>query len=200
MGNKVICLSRQFGSGGHDIGKLLAEKLNIPFFDKNLIQLASERTGLPLELIERGEERKTNQWLYAGLNDTSTSIISNLPPTDITFAVQRDIILDVAQQSDCIIVGRCADAILRETDARILSVFVDAPFEDRVRRKMGIEHMDERSTAALVRRTDKRRKAYYNFNTGLEWGKPDNYDLCLNSTTLGIEGVVDLIAFQYGKM
>ena len=200
MGNKVVCLSRQFGSGGHDIGKLLAERLNIPFYDKNLIEIASERTGLSPELIERGEERKTNQWLYAGFNDTSQSIINNLPPTDITFAIQRDIILDVARQGDCVIVGRCSDAILRETDARILSVFVVAPFEDRVRRKIEIEHLDERSTVALVRKTDKRRKAYYNFNTGLEWGKPENYDLCLNSTTLGIDGVVNLIALQFARL
>lgn len=200
MGNRVISLSRQYGSGGHDIGKLLAEKLNIPFYDKNLIQLASERTGLSPELIERGEERKTNQWLYAGLNDTSMSIIENLPPTDITYAVQRDIILDAARQGDCIIVGRCSDAILRETDARMLSVFIAAPFEDRVKRKMQIERLDERATAALVRKTDKRRKAYYNFNTGLEWGKPDNYDMCLNSSSLGIEGTVSLIAIQFEKL
>jgi cytidylate kinase len=200
MGNRVIAINRQFGSGGHEIGKLLAEKLNIPFYDKALIRLASERSGLNPELIEREEERKTNQWLYAGLTDTSQSIINNLPPTDITFAIQRDIILDAARQGDCVIVGRCSDAILKETDARVLSVFIAAPFEDRVKRKMEILGMDEHETAASVRKTDKRRKAYYNFNTGLEWGRPENYDLCVNTSALGFEGAADILTRLFEKL
>jgi cytidylate kinase len=200
MGHKVIAINRQFGSGGHEIGEMLAEKLNIPFYDKALIRLASERSGLNPELIAREEEKKTNQWLYAGLTDTSRSIMTNLPPADITFAIQRDIILDAARQSDCVIVGRCSDAILRETEANVLSTFICAPFEDRVKRKMGIMGMDERETTAIVRKTDKRRKAYYNFNTGLEWGKPENYDVCVNSSALGIEGVVDILARLFERM
>jgi cytidylate kinase len=200
MANRVISIARQFGSGGHDIGKQLAEKLGIPFYDRNLIELASERTGLSPELLERNDERKTNQWLYAGLADSSRTMASAIPPTDITFAVQRDIILDAARDGDCVIVGRCADAILKPTDARVLSVFIAAPFESRVRRKIEIEHLDERETTALVRKTDKRRKAYYNFNTGLEWGKPENYDLTVNAATLGIQTVVDLLAALYQKL
>ncbi|MGI6238375.1 MAG: AAA family ATPase [Christensenellales bacterium] len=200
MANRVISIARQFGSGGHDIGKQLAEKLGIPFYDRNLIELASERTGLSPELLERNDERKTNQWLYAGLADSSRAMASAIPPTDITFAVQRDIILDAARDGDCVIVGRCADAILKPTDARVLSVFIAAPFESRVRRKIEIEHLDERETTALVRKTDKRRKAYYNFNTGLEWGKPENYDLTVNAATLGIQTVVDLLAALYQKL
>ena len=200
MKNKVVCIGRQFGSGGHDIGKLLAEKLNIPFYDKNLIELASERSGLSRELLERGEERKTNQWLYAGMTNANGMTYASLPPTDITFALQKDIILDAARESNCVIVGRCCDVILRTEDIKLLSVFIAAPFEDRVKRKMKIENLDEKETTALVRKTDKRRKAYYNYNTGLDWGSPDNYDLCINSSAVGIEQAVKMLAELYEKM
>ena len=118
----------------------------------------------------------------------------------MTYALQRDIILDAAKEHDCIIVGRCSDAILHQTDAKVLSVFISAPFEDRVKRRMHEEALDEKTTIALVKKNDKRRKAYYNFNTGLEWGAPENYDLSLNSSSLGIDGAVELLAKLYEKM
>lgn len=195
--SKVICIGRQYGSGGHDIGKTLAERLQIPFHDRSLIELASERSGLSLDVIERGEERKTSQWLYAGMHDTNAMLYNNLPATDITFNTQREIILEAAREGDCIIVGRCSDVILKSTRTQLLNVFICAPFEDRVRRKMELEGWDEKTATANVRRTDKRRKAYYDFNTGFEWGKPENYDLCLNSSAMGIEGIVNLLEKLY---
>ena len=200
MKNRVICIGRKFGSGGHDIGKMLAERLNIPFYDKNLIELASQRSGLNPEMLERGEERKTNQWLYAGMTNANGMTMNSLPPTEITFALQRDIIMDAAKEGDCVIVGRCSDVILRAMDVKVLSVFIAAPFEDRVQRKMKIENLDEKTTSALVRKTDRRRRAYYNYNTGLEWSAPDNYDLCINSSSVGIEQAVKMLAELYEKM
>lgn len=200
MKNRVVCIGRQFGSGGHDIGKMLAERLNIPFYDKNLIELASQRSGLNPEMLERGEERKTNQWLYAGMTNANGMTMNSLPPTEITFALQRDIIMDAAKEGDCVIVGRCSDVILRAMDVKVLSVFIAAPFEDRVQRKMKIENLDEKTTSALVRKTDRRRRAYYNYNTGLEWSSPDNYDLCINSSSVGIEQAVKMLAELYEKM
>lgn len=200
MSNRVICIGRQFGSGGHDIGKMLAEKLNIPFYDKNLIELASERSGLSMEMLERGEERKTNQWLYAGMTNANGLTTNSLPPTEITFALQRDIILDAARSGDCVIVGRCSDVILKSIEVRVLSVFIAAPFDDRVQRKCRIENVDEKTATALVRKTDKRRKAYYNYNTGLDWGAPDNYDICINSSSVGFEQAVKMLAELYEKM
>jgi cytidylate kinase len=200
MKNRVICIGRQFGSGGHDIGLMLAKKLNIPFFDKNLIELASDRSGLSREMLERGEERKTSQWLYAGMTNANGMTMNSLPPTEITFALQRDIIVDAAKEGDCVIVGRCSDVILKSIDVKVLSVFIAAPFEDRVQRKMEIEKLDEKTTSALVRKTDRRRKSYYNYNTGLDWGAPDNYDLCINSSSVGIEQAVKMLAELYEKM
>lgn len=200
MKNRVICIGRQFGSGGHDIGKMLAEKLNIPFYDKNLIELASERSGLSKEMLEKGEERKTNQWLYAGMTNANGLTTNSLPPTEITFALQRGIITEAAKEGDCIIVGRCSDVILKALDVKVFSVFIAAYMESRVERIMGKYSLNEKDATALIRKTDKRRKAYYNYSTGLDWGAPDNYDLCINSSTVGMEHAVKMLAELYEKM
>jgi len=200
MAHKVICIGRQNGAGGHIIGEALAKKLGIAFFDKNLITLAAERSGLSPELIEHGEERKTNSFLYNALGDAATITIDSVPHTDVTFAMQRDLIIEAARTQDCVIIGRCSDSILRSTPAKVLSVFIAAPFEDRVQNKMTLEGRDYKSLAPEIRKTDKRRRAYYNYNTGNEWGLAENYDVCLNSSTLGIDGCVELLAAYFEKM
>lgn len=200
MANRVICIGRQNGAGGHIIGEALAKKLNIAFYDKNLITLASERFGVNADLIEHGEERKTNTWLYTAMGDTGTKTIDSLPHTDVTFALQRELIIEAARTHDCVIIGRCSDYILSATPAKVLSVFISAPFEDRVKRKIELEGLDYKTLAPQIRKTDKRRRAYYNYNTGNEWSAAESYDLCLNSSKLGIDGCVDLLARIYETM
>jgi len=200
MANRIICIGRQNGAGGHIIGEALAKKLGIAFYDKNLISLAAERSGLSPELIEHGEERKTNQFLYSALGEAATITIDSVPHTDVTFSMQRDLIIEAARTHDCVIIGRCSDSILRATPAKVLSVFIAAPFEDRVQNKMRLEGRDYKSLAPEIRKTDKRRRAYYNYNTGNEWGEPENYDVCLNSSKLGIDGCVELLAAYFEKM
>ncbi len=200
MANRVICIGRQNGAGGHIIGEALAKKLGIAFYDKNLITLAAERSGLSPELIEHGEERKTNSFLYNTLGEAATITIDSVPHTDVTFAMQRDLIIEAARTHDCVIIGRCSDTILRATPAKVLSVFIAAPFEDRVQNKIKLEGRDYKSLAPEIRKTDKRRRAYYNYNTGNEWGLAENYDVCLNSSTLGIDGCVELLAAYFYKM
>jgi cytidylate kinase len=200
MANRVICIGRQNGAGGHIIGEALAKKLGIAFYDKNLITLAAERSGLSPELIEHGEERKTNSFLYNTLGEAATITIDSVPHTDVTFAMQRDLIIEAARTHDCVIIGRCSDTILRATPAKVLSVFIAAPFEDRVQNKIKLEGRDYKSLAPEIRKTDKRRRAYYNYNTGNEWGLAENYDVCLNSSTLGIDGCVELLAAYFDKM
>lgn len=200
MANRVICIGRQNGAGGHIIGEALAKKLGIAFYDKNLITLAAERSGLSPELIEHGEERKTNSFLYNTLGEAATITIDSVPHTDVTFAMQRDLIIEAARTHDCVIIGRCSDTILRATPAKVLSVFIAAPFEDRVQNKIKLEGRDYKSLAPEIRKTDKRRRAYYNYNTGNEWGLAENYDVCLNSSTLGIDGCVELLAAYFNKM
>lgn len=200
MANRVICIGRQNGAGGHIIGEALAKKLGIAFYDKNLITLAAERSGLSPELIEHGEERKTNAFLYNALGEAATITIDSVPHTDVTFAMQRDLIIEAARTHDCVIIGRCSDSILHATPAKVLSVFIAAPFEDRVQNKMKLEGRDYKSLAPEIRKTDKRRRAYYNYNTGNEWGLPENYDVCLNSSLLGYDGCVELLAAYFDKM
>ena len=200
MAHKVICIGRQNGAGGHIIGEALAQKLGIAFYDKNLITLAAERSGLSPELIEHGEERKTNAFLYSALGDAATITIDSVPHTDVTFAMQRDIIIEAARTHDCVIIGHCADSILRATPAKVLSVFIAAPFEDRVQNKIKLEGRDYKSLAPEIRKTDKRRRAYYNYNTGNEWGLAETYDVCLNSSALGFDGCVEILAAYFDKM
>lgn len=200
MAHRVVCIGRQNGAGGHIVGEALAKKLGIAFYDKNLITLTAERSGLSPELIEHSDERKTNQWLYTALGDAATITIDSVPHTDVTFSLQRDLIIEAARTEDCVIVGRCSDSILRSTPARVLSVFIAAPFEDRVQRKIELEGRDYKSLAPEIRKTDKRRRAYYNYNTGNEWGAPENYDICLNSSLLGLDGCVELLAMYFEKM
>ena len=200
MAHKVICIGRQNGAGGHIIGEALAKKLGIAFYDKNLITLASERSGLSPELIEHGEERKTNAFLYNALGDAATITIDSVPHTDVTFAMQRDIIIEASRTHDCVIIGHCADSILRATPAKVLSVFIAAPFEDRVQNKIKLEGRDYKVLAPEIRKTDKRRRAYYNYNTGNEWGLAETYDVCLNSSALGFDGCVEILAAYFDKM
>ena len=200
MAHRVICIGRQNGAGVHIIGEALADKLGIAFYDKNLITIAAERFGLNPELLADGEERKTNQFLYAAMGEAGTKTIDNLPHTDVTYALERELIIEAARTEDCVIIGRCSDIILKATPAKVLSVFISAPFEDRVARKIELEGLDYKTLAPQIRKTDKRRKAYYNYNTGNEWGAAESYDLCLNSSTLGIEGCVNLLARIYETM
>lgn len=200
MAYRVICIGRQNGAGGHIIGEKLANKLGIPFYDKNLITMAAERSGLSPELIEHGEERKTNQFLYSTLGEAATITIDSIPHTDVTFSMQRDLILEAANTSDCVIIGRCSDSILKDTSAKVLSVFIAAPFDDRVQNKIKLDGGDYKTVVSEIRKTDKRRHAYYNYNTGNEWGVPENYDVCLNSSMLGIDGCVELLAAYFEKM
>ena len=200
MANKIICIGRQYGSGGTDISKLLSEKMGIPFYDKKLIDMASERSGIAREVFEASEEKKTNPWLYVGMRDANGITKSSLPPTDLVYAHQRELIIEKANEGPCIIVGRCSDAILKLMGFKVLSVFISAPIEDRIVRRMKAKGIDEKTAANLCRKNDRQRKAYYNYNTGLEWGAPENYDICINSSSLGIEGSADLIMKIYQEM
>lgn len=196
MAYHVICISRQFGSGGHEIGEKLAEQLHVSFYDKNLVVLAAERSGIHPETLEKADERRTNPWLYESLHEENQTFGRGLPASDALFQLQSQLILEAAQKKDCVIVGRCGGYLLRQNQIPCISLFICAPFEDRVRRKMKQEGIKEKAAYDLVRKEDKYRKAYYNYYTGENWGKPETYDFCINSAARGIETTIDLL----GKM
>lgn len=192
--NRVITISREFGSGGRTIGKLSAERLGIPCYDQELIEKIEEKSGLAKEFIEeRGEYTLRGGWLANAFADRS---LNGLSVQDYLWTVQRKTILELAEQGPCVIVGRCADYIL-EGRADLLKVFIHASIENRARRI--VEKYGESTEAPEKRLRDKdiRRSAYYHFYTDVEWGIAKNYDIALDSGTLGLERCVDIITSLY---
>jgi cytidylate kinase len=192
--NRVITISREFGSGGRTIGKLSAERLGIPCYDQELIEKIEEKSGLAKEYIaERGEYTLRGGWLANAFADRS---LNGLSVQDYLWTIQRKTILELAEQGPCVIVGRCADYIL-DGRADLLKVFIHASIEKRAKRI--VEKYGESSEAPEKRLRDKdiRRSAYYHFYTDVEWGIAKNYDIALDSGTLGIDRCVDIITSLY---
>ena len=195
--NTVITISRQFGSGGRLIGKKLAEKLGIPYYDKELIELAVEESGFSKEIFEKVDERASSSLLYTlsvspGIMHGVTGM-ADLPLNDKVFLVQTKIIKDVASKGGCVIVGRCADYILKEFD-NVVNVFIRSSLPDRIDRVTKAYKINYANAQKEIQRNDKKRANYYSFYAHSKWGVVDNYDLCINSGKIGIEQSVDVIA------
>ena len=193
MKTSIIALGRQFGSGGREIGKRLAERLNVRCYDRELITLAAQKAEVREELFAGREEKAPNPWLFTGVYEGGPQVRKGQPAEDILFEMQSQVILELARMGPCIIVGRCADVVLRAAGIPTVSLFICAPFEDRVRRRMEIEGIGQKEAEDAVRKIDKRRKKYYDTYTGRNWGTPENYDFCINSSVRGIEGTVEQI-------
>ena len=194
MSNRIITISRQFGSGGRTIGKEAAARLGIPCYDQELIGKIAEESGFTKEYVaERGEYTSHRSWLASAISDRDYYGHSN---QDDLWAAQRKVILELAEKESCVIVGRCADYILRDT-ADCLTVFIHADMEKRARRI--VEQYGERSDSPekRLRDKDKRRAAYFQYYTDMEWGAVENYHVALDSGVLGIERCVDIITQLY---
>ena len=195
--NRVITLARQLGSGGRQIGKLLAERLEIPFYDKELLVEAAKQSGLSQTAFEEADEKPTNSFLYslsvgshmmAGAYTDYSQFLSN----DQLFLKQAEAIRRIAEEGPCVIVGRCADYVLRE-NPRLISVYVHADLHIRVKRIMELEKLSEDKARAYVQKADKKRGNYYNFYTGKDWNRADSYDYCVDAGKLGVQGAERLI-------
>lgn len=194
--NTVITISRQYGSGGRFVGRKLAEALNIPFYDKELITMAAEESGMSRELFEKADEKASNSLLYT-LSMNSYLLhgmagVPDLPLNDKVFLVQSEVIRKIADKGPCVIVGRCADYILRELP-NCVNVYIYSDMEDRVARATTYYNLSADRAKEQIQKTDKKRATYYNFYTNLKWGRAENYDLSLNSAKIGIDGCVDVI-------
>lgn len=188
----IICIGREFGSGGHEIGLKLAEALGIPFYDKLLVSMVAEEGEFAQKYLEEMDE-KVNVHIAPFLATRSTYSLYSQPVSDKIFFRQAEIIRSLADQGACVFVGRCADYIL-ENHPDILKVFLFAKLEDRVARKqaMNIE-FSEADMARHVQATDRKRARYYRHYTGKLWGERKNYDICLNTSLTGIDGAVALL-------
>ncbi|MDF2655003.1 MAG: cytidylate kinase [Bacillota bacterium] len=198
MNNKiVITIARQFGSGGREIGEMLAEKMKIPFYDKALIHLASKESGIDEDLFALADENAVQSFWSAttgatGIYGSRLPVFNEIPMNDKLFIIQSSTIKKLAEASSCVIVGRCADYILR-SDPGALSVFIHAEEKDKINRIIHSYGVPEKEAKEIMNKTDKKRASYYNYYSGEKWGRADNYDLSVNTSAIGIEGAVSLI-------
>ena len=201
----IITIARQYGSGGREIGEKVAQALKIPLYDKEIVKDAAAASDLHVEIVKKREETAANSLLYTlamGSNVFGASMAFGykMPLNDKLFILQSDIIKNYAQAGSCVIIGRCGDYVLRD-ERNLLRVFVFGDFDHRKERVLQ-RHPDVKATQVvdIINKTDKRRASYYNFYTGQKWGKYDNYDLTVNSSTLGIDGVVNAFVDLAKKM
>ena len=193
MSNKVITISREFGSGGKYIGILVAKKLGIPCYDRDIIEKIAEESGFVDDFIKRVSEYAPSKSIFAysfiGRNPLGESI------EDKIFAIQKKVIKDLAKKGPCVIVGRSADYILKDMDT--LDIFIYADTKEKIRRTMNFKAATEKEAEKLIKETDKRRSINYKYFTGRNWGERQNYTLMLNSTELGVEKTAEFIANLY---
>ena len=190
----IITISREFGSGGHSIGEAVAKKLGYRFFDRELVNQVAERSGFSPEFIEEsGEYASAKNSLLFAIATANQYTMNGISMLDKLYIEQTKIIEEIAQEGNCVIVGRCADYILREY-WDCLHVFIHADMKSRAKRIVERFGEQERSAEKRLNEKDQRRKVYYKNYTGRTWGQAQNYDLCLNSGVLGSERCVELIA------
>ena len=193
MSNRIITISREFGSGGHTVGKRVAERLGIPCYDNELIQKIAEQSGFVEEYIkEEGEHVPQSSWLASAFTGWNWNGPSN---QDLLWTIQRNIILELAEKESCVIVGRCADFILR--DKNCLRVFIHASMEKRAVRIVNEYGERREAPEQRLKSKDKRRASYYRFYTDMKWGQSQNYHIALDSGELGLDKCADIICSLY---
>ena len=195
----IITIARQYGSGGREIGEKVAELLGIPLFDKQLIADAASKGNLNEDVLRKTDETAANSLLYTlamGSNVVGTTMHFGykMPINDKLFIFQSEAIRDYAKAGSCVIIGRCSDYVLREEEG-IFRLFIYGDLDHR-KARVSARHPEIKSSQIIdvINKTDRRRASYYNFYTGNKWGKYDNYDMAINSSTLGIDGTAELIA------
>ncbi len=197
--NFAVTIARQYGSGGRVIGEKVAELLGYKYVDRELVTLAAQKSGFHADVIHSIDEKATNSLLYTLAMGSSVfgaphaNYNVDVPINDKLFIVQSDIIKGLADETNCIFVGRCADYVLSEHKNRI-SIFLYGDLDKRIARVCEVHDVDEEEAKKLITKTDKRRMNYYNFYTGKKWGKFDNYHLSINTSLLGLDGTAELIA------
>lgn len=190
MKKVIVTIGREFGSGGREIGLKLSEKLGIPFYDKKLIVHTAEKTNLEESIVEKYDEQHS----FPAFSSSNIFDIYQMPMSDRIYIAQADVIRDIAAKDSCIIVGRCADFIL-DDNPDVFKVFITAPMKDKIERKRPLlEGKKDSEIESHITKIDKKRAKYYTYYTDRTWGKASTYNLCIDSSILGIDGTVELIA------
>lgn len=177
----VILIGRQFGSGGHDIGKALAEKLGYAFYDQEIIEMTAGTTGYTPEFIQKNEEMMTSSFLYDLVNQMYMyAQADEEAPKDKIYEAESKVVKELAEKGNCVIVGRCSDYVLRD-NRNCLRVFFSAPMENRMKRVMERLHLSEKDARQKIQKEDKWRADNYRYYTGRIWGAAGNFDLTVNT-------------------
>ena len=195
--NKIITITRQFGSGGREIGKKLAEAYGIPFYDNEIISRAAKDTGFAEAAFERAEDKASNSLLYSiamGMN-----VFSSLSLDDRIFLAQSKVIRNVAKEGPCVIVGRCADYILKNQE-NVVNLFIRATLDFRIKRAIEVEGIPKEKSAEMVMKKDKSRANYYKYHSGERWDNVLNYDFAIRSDLCGIDGTVACLKAYLDQM
>ena len=194
MEKKIITVSREFGSGGRTIGRLIAQQLGIPFYDSELVKQISLESGFAPKFVEEHGEHSPGNSLfsYAFAPQGVPGVMNGLSTADFLWNIQCSVILQIADQGPCVIVGRNADYILKDRPD-VLNVFIHADKEFRAERIVRLYGNSEKTPAARLQEKDKRRRVNYQHYTGRTWGEAENYDVCLNSGVLGVERCAEII-------
>ncbi len=200
----IITIGREYGSGGRAIGRLVAEKLNVPFYDKEVLTRAAQESGLCEEVFERHDEKATVGSMITGAQSMhmgAANVGLQMPLNQRVFLAQFDAISKIAQEDgSCVIVGRCADYVLKD-QPNVTRVFIYASQEKRIERIMQVEHVERDEARDLIRKTDKQRKNYYNFFADGNWGMRSNYDLMLRTDGKNFERIAEtIIAYAKGNV
>lgn len=191
MSRRIITINRMYGSNGRLIGKALAEELEINFYDKELIEMASREKNIPFDEFAKVDEKKASQWRFPVDQEIQMSSEYHfIPMNDVLFDLQKQIILDLAEREECVIVGRCANHILKD---KALSVFIYSSVEDRIRTVTERTGREEKSVRKLIKKTDKERRSYYEYFTDEPWLDMTQYDLCINSGRFTKEQIIQMI-------
>lgn len=196
-GNLVIAISRESGSAGRLIGQKLARDLGIKCYDKELLTLAAKNSGLCEELFKAHDEKPTNSFLYSLVMDSysvgyNAAGYMDMPINHKLFLAQFDTIKKLAEEESCVIVGRCADYALEEYP-NLVSVFICGNEKDKIRHLMETHQVNENKAKDIMIKTDKQRSSYYNYYSSKRWGNSKSYDLCINSSSVGYDGTVEII-------
>ena len=200
MKKTIITISRQFGSGGRTIGRKVAEKLGIPFYDKELVEQVALESGFAPKFVEEHGEHSPGKSLlsYAFAPQGVPGVMKGLSTADFLWNIQCGVILQLAEQGSCVIVGRNADYILKDRDD-VLNVYIYADMAYRADRIVRLYGDSEKSPEARLKEKDKRRSVNYQHYTGRTWGASENYDLCINTATVGEDKAVEIILSLMGE-
>ena len=198
MSKRIITINRLYGSNGRQLGQILAQELGIHYYDKELIRIASEKKGIPYDELLKVDEKRASQWRYPVEDPMQMQPQYRFfPMNDVLFQTESEIIESLAEKEDCVIIGRCANHILKD---KCSSVFIHAPFEYRVKTVMNRLDRTEKSSRAMIRKIDKERRSYYEYFTDERWLDMSQYDLCIDSSRFTPPQIVRMLKAMYEEM